>query len=214
MFTLVLKASATVAIATIIAVTLTATPVSIYAQQAQQQGQMNFIADLSGKNMSPPVNTAATGTAEFHINENGSLCYQVRVNNIDGVLGAHIGTKNGTELVDLINPYAVVNTQQVYPTGPVNGLLTSGEIRYGIRGPSSDVVFTYGGLLGPLIDKPVTALNDVIKNNSAYVTVRTLDHQTGQIQGQIVPTSSTVSCLTHARFGVPTTTPNVNNSLY
>jgi hypothetical protein len=211
---IVLKASATVAIATIIAVTLTATPVSIYAQQAQQQGQMNFIADLSGKNMSPPVNTAATGTAEFHINENGSLCYQVHVNNIDGVLGAHIGTKNGTELADLINPYAVVNTQQVYPTGPVNGLLTSGEIRYGIRGPSSDVVFTYGGLLGPLIDKPVTALNDVIKKNSAYVTVRTLDHQTGEIQGQIVPTSSTVSCLTHARFGVPTTTPNVNNSLY
>jgi CHRD domain-containing protein len=214
MFTLVLKASATVAIATIIAVTLTATPVSIYAQQAQQQGQMNFIANLSGKDMSTPVNTPATGTAEFHINENGSLCYQVRVNNIDGVLGAHINTKNGTELVDLINPYAVVNTQQVYPTGPVNGLLTSGEIRYGIRGPSSDVVFTYGGLLGPLIDKPVTALNDVIKNNSAYVTVRTLDHQTGEIQGQIVPTSSTVSCLTHARFGVPTTTPNVNNSLY
>ena len=214
MFTLILKASATIAIAAVIAVALTATPVSIYAQQAQQQGQMNFIANLSGKDMSPPVNTPATGTAEFHINENGSLCYQVRVNNMDGVLGTHINAKNGTELVDLINPYAVVNTQQVYPTGPVNGLLTSGEIRYGIRGPSSDVVFTYGGLLGPLIDKPVTALNDIIKNNSAYVTVRTLDHQTGEIQGQIVPTSSTVSCLTHARFGVPTTTPNVNNSLY
>ena len=214
MFTLMAKASATIAIATIIAVTLTAAPVSIYAQQTQQQGQMNFIANLTGKDMVPPVNTPATGTAEFHINDNGSLCYQVRVNNINGVLGAHIGTKNGTELVDLINPYAVVNTQQVYPTGPVNGLLTSGEIRYGIRGPSSDVVFTYGGLLGPLIDKPVTALNDVIKNNSAYVTVRTTDHEAGEIQGQIQPTSSTVSCLTHARFGVPTTTPNVNNSMY
>jgi hypothetical protein len=54
----------------------------------------------------------------------------------------------------------------------------------------------------------------LIKNKSAYVTVRTLDHQTGEIQGQIVPTSTTVSCLTHARFGVPTTTPNVNNSLF
>ena len=128
------------------------------------------------------------------------------------VLGAHIGTKNGTELGDLINPYAVVNTQQVYPTGPVNGLLTSGDIKVGLRGPAA--VVTYGGLLGSLIDKPVTALNDVIKNKSAYVTVRTLDHQTGEIQGQIVPTSSTVSCLTQARFGVPTTTPNVNNSLY
>lgn len=173
---------------------------------------MNFIANLSGKDMSPPVNTPATGIAEFHINADGSLCYQVRVNNINGVLGAHINTKNGTELVDLIHPYAVVNTQQVYPTGPVNGLLTSGDIKVGIRGPA--VVFTYGGLLGPLIDKPVTALNDVIKNNSAYVTVRTLDHQKGEIQGQIVPISSSVSCLTTARFGAPTTTPNVNNSLY
>jgi CHRD domain len=202
----------TIVIATVIAVTLTATPLSIYAQQQQQHGQMNFIANLTGKDMVPPVNTAATGTAEFHINDDGSLCYQVRVNNMDGVLGAHIGTKNGTELADLINPYAVANTQQLYPTGPVNGILTSGEIKVGLRGPAT--VYTYGGLLGPLIDKPVTALNDVTKNNSAYVTVRTLDHQTGEIQGQIVPTSSTVSCLTHARFGVPTTTPNVNNSLY
>ena len=215
MFTLMTKASATIAIATIIAVTLTATPVSIYAQQTQQQqGQMNFIANLSGKNMSPPVNTPATGTAQFHINQNGSLCYQVRVNNINGVLGTHIGTKNGTELADLINPYAVMNTQQVYPTGPVNGLLTSGEIKVGLSGPSSGTVYTYGGLIGPLIDKPVTALNDVIKNKSAYVTVRTLGHETGEIQGQIVPSSSPVSCLTHARFGLPTTTPNVNNSVY
>ena len=146
MFTSISKASATVAIATIIAVTLTATPVSIYAQQTQQkQGQMNFIANLSGKNMSPLVNTPATGTAAFHINENGSLCYQVRVNNINGILGAHIGTKNGTELADLINPYAEVNTQQVYPTGPVNGLLTSGEIKVGLSGPFSATVFTYGG---------------------------------------------------------------------
>jgi CHRD domain len=214
MFTSISKASATVAIATIIAVTLTATPVSIYAQQTQQkQGQMNFIANLSGKNMSPPVNTPATGTAAFHINENGSLCYQVRANNINGILGAHIGTKNGTDLADLINPYAEVNTQQVYPTGPVNGLLTSGEIKVGLSGPFSATVFTYGGLLGSLIDKPVTALNDVIKNQTAYVTVRTLNHQIGEIQGHIVPTSSPVSCLTHARFGIPTTTPNVNNSL-
>ena len=216
------KASATIAIAAIIAIVLSATPVSIYAQQTQQaqqqqgqgQGQTNFIANLSGQNMSPAVNTPATGTAEFHINENGSLCYQVRVNNINGVLGSHIGTKNGTELADLINPYAVVNTQQVYPTGPVNGLLTSGEIKVGISGPGSATVFTYGGLLGPLIDKPVTELNNVIKNNSAYVTVRTTDHEAGEIQGQIQPTSSPVSCLTHARFGAPTTTPNVNNSLY
>ena len=40
-----------------------------------------------------PLNTPATGTDEFHINDDGNLCYQVRVNNINGVLGTHIGTK-------------------------------------------------------------------------------------------------------------------------
>jgi hypothetical protein len=162
--------------------------------------------------MVPPVNTAATGTAKFHINTDGSLCYQVNVNNMNGVLGAHIGTKNGTELADLINPYAVVATQQVYPTGAVNGPLTTGDIKVGIRGPAT--VYTYGGLLGPLIDKPVTALDNLIKSKNAYVVIRTLGHETGEIQGQILPTSSNVSCLTTARFGLPTTTPNANNSLY
>jgi hypothetical protein len=208
MFSFHTKVTTAIAIATVIAVVAVATPVSIYAQQEQ----MNFVANLTGKDMNPPVNTPATGTAKFHINPDGSLCYQVSVSNIDNVLGTHIGTKNATELADLINPYAVVATQQVYPTGPVNGLLTSGDIKVGIHGPAT--VYTYGGLLGPLIDKPVTTLNDVIKSKNAYVTVRTLDHQTGEIQGQILPTSSSVSCLTTARFGLPTTTPNVNNSLY
>jgi hypothetical protein len=208
MFSFRTKITTAIAIATVIAVVAVATPVSIYAQQEQ----MNFVANLTGKDMNPPVNTPATGTAKFHINPDGSLCYQVSVSNIDNVLGAHIGTKNATELADLINPYAVVATQQVYPTGPVNGLLTSGDIKVGIHGPAT--VYTYGGLLGPLIDKPVTALNDVIKSKNAYVTVRTLDHQAGEIQGQILPSSSSVSCLTTARFGLPTTTPNVNNSLY
>jgi hypothetical protein len=202
------KNNAAIVIATVIAIAVVATPVSIYAQQQQ----MNFAATLSGKDMVPPVNTAATGTAKFHINTDGSLCYQVNVNNMNGVLGAHIGTKNGTELADVINPYAVVNTQQVYPTGAVNGLLTSGDIKVGIRGPAT--VYTYGGLLGPLIDKPVTALDNLIKSKNTYVTIRTLDHQAGEIQGQILPTSSNVSCLTTARFGVPTTTPNANNSMY
>jgi hypothetical protein len=208
MFSFRTNVTTAIAIAVMAAVVAVATPVSIYAQQEQ----MNFVANLTGKDMNPAVNTPATGTAKFHINTDGSLCYQVSVSNIDNVLGAHIGTKNATELVDLINPYAVVATQQVYPTGPVNGVLTSGDIKVGIHGPAT--VYTYGGLLGPLIDKPVTALNDVIKSKNAYVTIRTLDHQTGEIQGQILPTSSSVSCLTTARFGLPMTTPNVNNSLY
>ena len=192
---------------TIAVVAIAATPTSVYAQQTQ----MNFIANLTGKDMTPPVNTPATGTAEFHINSDGSLCYQVSVNNINGVLGSHIVTKNGTELTDLINPYAVVaspdplNPIQAYPTGHVNGLLASGDIRIGLNGQ-------FGPL--PTHGKSVTELDNLIKNSSAYVKVRTLANQPGEIQGQILPTSSNVSCLTTHRFASPTTTPNPSNSLY
>src|SRR5437660_1249106 len=71
----------------------TATSISAYAQQ-----QTNFAAILTGKGVTPPVNTAAKGVATFHINPNGGLCYYEGVSGISGVLGAHIGFKNGTEL--------------------------------------------------------------------------------------------------------------------
>ena len=78
--------------------------------------------------------------ARFHMNPDGSLCYSVDVYHITGVLGSHIGTKNGTELADLINPYATMQfyptgTIGAYPTASVNGTLTSGDIKAGIRGP-------------------------------------------------------------------------------
>lgn len=200
------NASLSVVIAIVIAVAVIATPVSTYAQQ-----QMNFVANLSGKDMVPPVNTPATGTAEFHINTDGSLCYQTTVKDINGVLGAHITTKNGTELADLINSYAVVsspdplNPIQAYPTGPVNGLLASGDIRTGLSGQSGPI---------PTHGLAVTEINNMIKNKTAYVTIRTLGHQIGEIKGQIVPTNSDVRCLTTHRFAPPTTTPNPTNALY
>ena len=197
-------------IASIIAIAVIATPISTYAQQ-----QGNFVATLTGKDMLPPVNTPATGTASFHINPDGSLCYSVSVNHINGVLGAHIGTKNGTELADLINPYAVIATQQAYPTGHVNGSLTSGDIKAGITGPpGKGGVLSPIGLVGPLVGKNVTDLNNIVKSKGAYVTVRTVDHQRGEIQGQMVPSSSTVNCLTTMRFAPPSTEPSANNTRY
>jgi CHRD domain len=151
-------------------------PLTIYAQQ---QGT-NFVATLSGKNMVPPVNTAATGAAKFHLNPNGTLSYEVDVSNINGVIGAPVGAKNGTELVELLNLYATTgggNKQQsAYPTGPVNGQLVSG-------------VITADKLDGPLFGKNVTDLVNMFKTKSIYVTVRTTQNQHGEIQGQIVPSS-------------------------
>jgi hypothetical protein len=204
-----------VLITSIIVTALVATPMSIYAQQ-----QTNYFATLTGKDMVPPVNTPATGVARFHMNPDGSLCYSVDASRITGVLGAHIGTKNGTELADLTNPYA---TQQFYPTGTigayptasVNGTLTSGDIKAGIRGPpGKGGVISPLGLVGPLIGKNVTDLDNILKSKNGYVTVRTLDHQRGEIQGQILPTSSNVNCLTTMRFAPPSTMPSPNSTRY
>jgi len=187
-------------ISSIIALALVATPISIYAQQ-----QTNYVAILTGKDMVPPVNSHATGVARFHINPDGSVCYSVDVSDITGILGAHIGTKNGTQIADLTNPYA---TQQFYPTGTigayptagVNGTLASGDIEAGIRGFTGKPVISPLGLVGPLIGKNVTDLDNFLKNKN----------QRGEIQGQILPTSSTATM----RFAAPTTMPSPNSTRY
>jgi CHRD domain len=174
-FPAVIAITSTSLIAIIIAAVCTI-PILTYAQQ-----QTNFVASLTGKNMVPPVDTGATGTARFNANPNGTLSYEVDVNSINQVVGAPISLKNGTELVELLNLYATTgggNKQQsAYPTGPVNGQLVSG-------------VITADKLNGPLFGKNVTDLINYIKSGSAYVTVRTTPHQQGEIRGQIVPQSA------------------------
>ena len=45
--------------------------------------QTNFSAILSGKNLSPPVNTTAAGTAKFNVDAQGNMSYQFDVKNIE-----------------------------------------------------------------------------------------------------------------------------------
>lgn len=155
-------------------IVLSTIPVLTYAQK-----QTNFVANLSGKNMTPPVNTLASGTAKFQVNPNGTLSYQLDAMNLNKVIGSHIGSKNGTELAQLLDPYATVSTgfnqvKSVYPTGLVNGKLGSG-------------VITSDKLLGPLTGKNVTDLTNAIKHGGVYVVVRTQPNQQGEIAGQIIP---------------------------
>ena len=70
------------------------------------------------------------------------------------------------------------------------------------------------GLVGPLVGKNVTDLNNLVKSKNAYVTVRTVDQQRGEIQGKILPTNTPVNCLTTLRFAPPSTEPSANNTRY
>src|SRR5437867_2263842 len=139
--------------------------------------QMSFTANLSGQNLSPPVNTSATGTAKFNVDPQGNMAYEVDVKNIKGVIGAHISLQNGLDLAQVFNPYVEIAGKSGIPTGEVNGQLSKGVLK------SSD-------LSGPLFGKNVTDLTNLMKNGSAYVVVRTQAHEKGEIEGVITPSAS------------------------
>jgi CHRD domain len=171
-------------IAVIIAATsimiVAAIPALSFAQQQQQV--TDFIANLSGKDVSPPVYTPATGVAKFHVNPNDTISYEISVNNIDKVIDSFMGPKNNTDLIELINPYATTLSgprdinqfKSAYPTGPVNGVLTSG-------------VITTDHFIGPLAGKTISDLANMMKTGQFQVDVRTIAHESGEIAGQIVP---------------------------
>src|SRR5919197_4580058 len=57
---------------------------------AQKQGQ-SFHAKLSGKDEVPPVNTQATGTAQFQLSSDGKeINYDLTTPNLNGFMMAHI----------------------------------------------------------------------------------------------------------------------------
>ena len=144
---------------------------SVAAQQQQQ-----FMANLSGSNEVPTVNTPATGTAKFTPSADGkSIDYVIDVTNMNGVMGSHIHTgkqgENGPVVAGLFNPGMVGP-----PTGKVNGMLVKGTIT------SSD-------LQGTLPGKQISDLIKLMKNQGAYVNIHTQQHQNGEIRGQIGPMS-------------------------
>jgi len=150
--------------------------VSLISMPAFAQ-QVNFDANLSGRTLSPTVNTVATGTAKFNLDSNGNIAYNIGVKNLKGVIGAHISLQNGTDLAQVFNPYVQVNGRSEIPTGQVNGQLSKG-------------IITESDLSGPLSGKNVTDLATLMKNNSVYVVVRTVGHENGEIQGVITPANT------------------------
>jgi hypothetical protein len=175
-----------------------------FGQQQPQQKQ--FVAKLSGNNEVPPVNTGATGTANFTVSpDEQSLHYTLTVYNITGVIGAHIhwGTadQDGPVLIDLFNSST--------PTGKVNGILAKGTItssdikgnmtnKPGVLQIVAKGTITSSDIKGNMTNKPgvlqvqelVGSVSDLVilfTSNNAYVNVHTQMHNSGEIRGQIGP---------------------------
>ena len=157
---------ATIAIVVTIAITVGAVVVatttvstnSVYAQEPQK-----IVVNLSGSEEVPPVQTEATGVAEFIPGED-SVAYSVNATNIQGVTAGHIHLgergENGPIVVTLFK----------YDS-PMNEVSETGTI-------------TADKLEGPLAGKQLSDLGAAGANGTLYVNIHTEQNPNGEIRGQ------------------------------
>ena len=134
-----------------------------------QADERSFKAELSGSQEVPPVNTKATGEATFQFNMVADrLTYRVTLKGIANVTAAHVHQgqkgKNGP-------PVATLFTEPKKPA--ISGTLyVEGRIR------------AYE-LIGPLKEKALQSLVEMIEAGDTYLNVHTTKHPEGEIRGQI-----------------------------
>jgi hypothetical protein len=128
------------------------------------QAPMTITVNLTGDEEVPPVQTEATGIAEFIPVGMDSIEYTVNATNIEGVTAGHIhlGAKgeNGPVVVTLFK----------YDT-PMNEVSEEGTI-------------TADKLEGPLAGKQISDLGAAGANGTLYVNVHTEENANGEIRGQ------------------------------
>lgn len=141
------------------------------SNSAFAQGREKFVADLSVSQVVPPIDSKATGSAEFEpTTDASSISYTVNVTDIDAVKAAHIHIGE----IGQNGPIVVTLFKSETPTGQVSGLLSKGNI-------------TSDKLEGPMAGKQLSDLIDVMKSEGAYVNVHTQQNPDGEIRGQIEP---------------------------
>jgi CHRD domain-containing protein len=139
--------------------------------------------DLEGSNEVPPHITPASGEARFRVRDDGTVSYQLLVEDIRNPFMAHIHIgspgANGPIVVWLFPSTAPV-------PGPAGSGLRDGLLAEG--------TFTASDLVGPLKNHPLSNLLDAIRQRTAYVNVHTNDGSAtpgpgnfpgGEIRGQL-----------------------------
>ena len=127
----------------------------------------DFVADLSGSQEVPPIETVATGQATFQLNPDSTLLsFTLTVANIEDVLASHIHCAS----VGANGPIGV--TLSGGTSGPVNGLLAQGTITAPDPGNGCGWV-------------DFAAVVATIGSGNTYVNVHTVGNPSGEIRGQI-----------------------------
>ena len=152
---------------------------------AYAQGNPDFIATLSGKEVVPPVKTAGTGVANFVIS-NTSIYYQINVLNAEKIISVQIhsgavGT-NGDVLVTLFKSKDNgTNSIKNIPKISDNSSITQRSSSFSASGN-----FDGSDLTGLLNGKTVNDLVLAMQSDDMYVNVITEGHPDGQLRGQIL----------------------------
>ena len=122
-----------------------------------QGSPKKFTAALSGKNEVPPVDTKASGTAQFQISEDGKqIDYDLNVKDLNNFMMAHIHQGKSGE------------------NGPPIVMLSMGKGK-----------ITSGDLQGPLSGEQLSNVVKLMQDRNTYVNVHTQQNQNGEIRGQI-----------------------------
>jgi CHRD domain len=133
-----------------------------------------YDAPLSGQNEVPPVQSSATGKAEFTPPVNDTIKYRINITGISGATGAHIYSgqvgENGEVIADLLTDTSKNN-----------------DVSYGmtIRGNLSD-----SSLKGSMQGKTLADLVAAMDSGETYVNIHTTQHPDGEIRGQIINTEN------------------------
>ncbi len=136
-----------------------------YIKDAFAKHELN--ATLSGQQEVPPVDTQATGAAEFIpvVPNNETIDFSVNATGIEGVTAGHIHSgiqgENGPVVVTLFQFDSAQNEVSE------NGTIAANNLE------------------GPMEGKTIPELISSLKNSSTYVNVHTEQNPNGEIRGQI-----------------------------
>lgn len=131
-----------------------------------------FHATLSGSQVVPPVATEASGKAEFELDAEGTLSFELEVGNIDDVTAAHIHAgpfgEAGPILATLyFNPATASFTES---EEIAEGTLVDDDLT-----PNGDFDGSVGGLL------------DLLRSGAVFVDVHTSGQPASELRGQVAP---------------------------
>jgi hypothetical protein len=149
----------TLLIATVLAVSMVVVSTNGMTDKVvlAQGALKKFTADLSGKSEVPPVDTKASGTAQFQISADGKqIDYDLNVKDLSNFMMAHIHQGKSGE------------------NGPPVVMLSMGKGK-----------ITSGDLQGPLSGEQLSNLAKLMQDRNTYVNVHTQQNQNGEIRGQI-----------------------------